>query len=132
MAQVTNAKIKKAITDADGVIVDVARAVGVTRQTIYNRIEESPELQAALEEARESLTDTAESELGKAIRAGNLTAIIFHLKASPTGRRRGYSERLEMTGENGGPIVIKGYETVSPDDWTNANEPPPDRADSDV
>ena len=26
-------------------------------------------------------------------------------------------ERLELTGANGGPVVIKGYISVSPDDW---------------
>lgn len=26
-------------------------------------------------------------------------------------------QRLELTGANGGPVVIKGYISVSPDDW---------------
>ena len=26
-------------------------------------------------------------------------------------------QRVEMTGANGGPVVIKGYISVSPDDW---------------
>jgi acyl-CoA reductase-like NAD-dependent aldehyde dehydrogenase len=115
--RLTVAKIKEAIANADGVIAEAARALGVSRMTIYRRIEESDDLREAVEAAREELTDIAERELGKAIRAGNLTAIIFHLKGSPAGRRRGYSERVEMTGPNGGAIVIKGYTSVSPDDW---------------
>ena len=115
--RLTVAKIKEAIASADGVIAEAARALGVSRMTIYRRIEESDDLREAVEAAREELTDIAERELGKAIRAGNMTAIIFHLKGSPTGRRRGYSERVEMTGADGGPLVIKGYTSVSPDDW---------------
>lgn len=119
MAKVTDAQIKQAITDADGVLSEVARAVGISRQQVYNRIERSEDLQAAVDQARETLTDVAEFELGKAILSGNMTAIIFHLKGSQAGRKRGYSERVEMTGANGGPIVVKGYASVSPDDWAD-------------
>lgn len=122
MAKVTDAQLKKAITDADGVLSEVARALGIDRKTVYNRIEQSEDLQATVEQARETLTDVAEFELGKAIRAGNMTAIIFHLKGSPTGRKRGYSERTEITGLDGGPIVVKGYVAVSPDDWTDGKD----------
>jgi hypothetical protein len=118
--RLTIAKIKEAIANADGVIAEAARTLGVSRMTIYRRIEESDDLRAAVEDAREELTDIAERELGKAIRAGNMTAIIFHLKGSPNGRRRGYSERVEMTGPDGGPMVVKGYVSVSPDEWSNA------------
>jgi hypothetical protein len=118
--RLTIAKIKEAIANADGVIAEAARTLGVSRMTIYRRIEESDDLRAAVEDAREELTDIAERELGKAIRAGNMTAIIFHLKGSPNGRRRGYSERVEMTGPDGGPMVVKGYVSVSPDEWSHA------------
>jgi hypothetical protein len=123
MAKVTDAQIKQAITDADGVLSEVARALGVDRKTVYNRIERSDDLQAAIDQARETLTDVAEFELGKAIRSGNMTAIIFHLKGSPSGRKRGYSERTEITGANGGAIVVKGYARFSPDDWDETPNP---------
>lgn len=122
MAKVTDAQLKKAITDADGVLSVAARALGIDRKTVYNRIEKSPELQAAVDEAREGLGDVAENELGKAIRAGNMTAIIFYLKASPTGRRRGYSERTEISGPDGGAIAVKGYVGFSPEEWDKADD----------
>lgn len=34
----------------------------------------------------------------------------------------------EISGANGGPIVIKGYTTITPDDWNAPDEPAPDRA----
>jgi len=116
MTKVSDAQLKKAITDADGVLSVAARALGIDRKTVYNRLEKSLELAEAVEEARESLTDVAENELGKAIRAGNLTAIIFHLKASPTGRKRGYNERMEVSGPDGGPIAHVDVTKLSDDE----------------
>jgi hypothetical protein len=109
MAAVTNAKLLKAIQDADGNLSAVARAVHCSRSTVYRRIEKSPELQTAVEEAQEALTDEAESQLATAIRAGNMTAIIFHLQGSKSGRNRGYGSKsqTEVTGPNGGPLKIE-------------------------
>ena len=49
------------------------------------------------------------------LKEGNLTAAIFIAKTQ--GRARGYSERVAMTGADGGPLVVKGYVSVSPDEW---------------
>jgi hypothetical protein len=113
----TTAKLKKAIASTYGNVWRMASELDVERSTIYRRIEQSEELQEALKEAREVLTDIAESELAKRIIAGEMPAIALHLKASREGRNRGYGERTEMTGADGGPITIKGYATVNPDDW---------------
>ena len=57
----------------------------------------------------------AESEALKQIKQGNTAIIIFTLKT--LGKSRGYVERTEVSGPNGGPIVVKGYVKVTPDDW---------------
>lgn len=44
---------------------------------------------------------------------GNMQAITL-LLAYAYGKPK---ERHEITGENGGAIVVKGYVTISPDDW---------------
>jgi len=36
----------------------------------------------------------------------NMTAVIWTLKASPEAKRRGWWERQEHTGANGGPVTI--------------------------
>ena len=71
---------------------------------IYEYIERYPALQDVLNEARESSIDLAESELIKAIEAGNLTANIFFLKTR--GKSRGYSERSEDDKDRG-PVTLR-------------------------
>lgn len=109
--------LEKAIAEHRGNITRVAQAVKLSRQTVYRRIEVSPALQEAMAEARETLIDLVEGGLYDAAVGGNLTAQIAVLNNHPVSRQRGWGQRLELTGANGGPVVIKGYISVSPDDW---------------
>lgn len=109
--------LEKAIAEHRGNITRVAQAVKLSRQGVYKRIEASPALQAAMTEARETLIDLVEGGLYDAAVGGNLTAQIAVLNNHPVSRQRGWGQRLELTGANGGPVVIKGYISVSPDDW---------------
>ena len=109
--------LEKAIAEHRGNITRVAQAVKLSRQTVYRRIEVSPALQAAMTEARETLIDLVEGGLYDAAVGGNLTAQIAVLNNHPVSRQRGWGQRMELTGANGGPVVIKGYISVSPDDW---------------
>lgn len=116
--QIANALTKKA-----GNITQTAKALGVTREAIHKRVKADEELQAIVTDAREALTDVAESALLKQVKLGNIAAIIFTLKTQ--GKARGYVERQEISGPDGGPIVVKGYVSITPDDWdkdtTNRN-----------
>jgi predicted DNA-binding protein YlxM (UPF0122 family) len=98
-------QIEKVVDKYDGNIAAIARHFKVTRQTIYNRIKESVTLQDAIKDARESILDDAESELYKQVKDGNTTALIFFLKTQ--GKGRGYVERQEMTGADGGDVRVK-------------------------
>ena len=109
--------LEKAITEHRGNISRAAQAVGLSRRMVYNRIEASPALQAAVQEAREALIDLVEGGLYDAAVGGDRTAQIAVLNNHPVSRQRGWGQRLELTGANGGPVVIKGYISVSPDDW---------------
>jgi len=61
-------------------------------------------LQRVLQEEREALVDMAESALRAEVLERNMTAIIWTLKASPEAKRRGWSERHEVGGPDGGPV----------------------------
>lgn len=77
-----------------GNMTEVAKAVKVTRKTIYNRINaEFPELIDVISEARDIGVDEAEGFLRKRMESGDTTAIIFYLKTQ--GRWRGYIERQD-------------------------------------
>lgn len=97
-----------------GIIGDVASALRVRRSTVYMWCSKYPEFRQALDDARETFLDLAESNLHKLVAGvpaietdenGNKrfagwierpseTAIIFTLKTR--GKSRGYVERSEI------------------------------------
>ena len=57
-----------------------------------------------LQSSRETMLDNAETALYDEALNGNTTALIFFLKTQ--GKSRGYTERQELTGADGGSIPI--------------------------
>lgn len=87
-----------------GNISAVARAFGVTRPTIYRWIKSTVTATEALESAREAMIDNAESILYKKVLEGSTPELLFFLKTQ--GKSRGYTERQEVTGADGGPLEV--------------------------
>ena len=106
MAALPVGTIENALKSAAGNVSYAARELGVSRSTLYRRINESPTLQQSLVDSREELVDIAESALKNEVLNGNITAIIFTLKT--LGKDRGYVERTqtEVSGKDGGALVI--------------------------
>jgi hypothetical protein len=99
-----------ALKKTAGNVMAAARALGVSRSTLYRKIGESAALQEVLTDTREELVDIAESALRKEVLGGNITAIIFTLKTQ--GKDRGYVERQEVSGKDGKPIEITTIEVI--------------------
>jgi hypothetical protein len=93
-----------------GVVVTIAKRLGVERQTVYSYMKKWVSVNQAVEDEREAMLDMAEGALYKLVSKGNPTGIIFLLKTR--GKERGYVERQEVTGANGGAVNI---ELVWPD-----------------
>ena len=72
-----------------GNIAGVAKELGVSRQSVWNRVQKSKRLQEAVEEAREKLVDMAESKLARAVGAGQEWAVKRVLD-SQRGAERGW------------------------------------------
>lgn len=87
-----------------GNISATCSALGISRQTYYRWIKEIPELEEAVTNAQEALIDNVETKLLSLINDGNLQAVLFFLRTK--GRERGYIERVEHTGNNGGKIDV--------------------------
>jgi hypothetical protein len=81
-------QIIAAIEASNGFITHAASALNVSRATIYNYINESPSLQEAVTQTKESLIDLAESQLKTNIEQGKETSLIYFLNCK--GRHRGY------------------------------------------
>jgi hypothetical protein len=101
------AQVEDAIRRSAGNVTAAARGLGVGRTALHARIAKSPDLQRVLQEEREALVDMAESALRAEVLDRNMTAIIWTLKASPEAKRRGWSERHELGGPDGGPVLIQ-------------------------
>ena len=105
MRRITNADVEQHIEPTKGNVAAIARALGTSRGTVWNRIQSSPSLQTLLADARETMLDNAESSLYRAVLAGEAWAVCFFLKTQ--GKRRGYVERQEVTGAEGGEVIFR-------------------------
>lgn len=101
----TDKKIIDALTEAHGLVSIAAKSLDCHPDLIYKRMRDSSDIRHALEVARDSMTDTAESSLFNAVKGGESWAVCFYLKTQ--GKSRGYVERQEMTGAGGTPIAVE-------------------------
>ena len=122
MKKATVAEVEPLVGECNGNIAEIARRLRVSRGTIHNRIADSPTLQAALDDARETYVDAVESALYANALGGNVAAQIFVMKAHPAAKRRGWSERHELGGPDGGPVehVIRFEWTDDANDHSDA------------
>lgn len=107
MKKVTVADIEPLIEKHRGNLAAIARELHVSRGTVRNRIVDSPKLWNAVESAREVYVDEVESALYQNALDGNVAAQIFIMKAHPAARRRGWGERTEITGRDGGALTVQ-------------------------
>lgn len=107
----TAEQVIDAIEQAGGLQTQAAEILGCHRKTIARYIDRYVTVKEAYDAANETQLDLAEKSLFNQIKQGNVTAIIFYLKTK--GKNRGYVERRENTGPDGGNIRI---EVVYPDD----------------
>jgi hypothetical protein len=63
-----------------------------------------PTVKEALDDAKEEMKDFTESKIYQGINEGNTALIIFYAKTQM--KDRGYVERQETTGKDGGPIEV--------------------------
>ena len=103
MARLTKKRVSKELETYSGNISAVARAFGVTRTAVYNYIKKY-DMWHLVEEQREKILDNVESKMYSLALSGNTTAMIFFLKCQ--GKHRGWVERQEITGVDGGDVNI--------------------------
>lgn len=95
-------KVIEALRAHNGVYKATADALGVHRVTVSKYVDKF-DLHDLVIECRQSNIDLAESKLIDAIRRGESWAIKFQLNT--LGKSRGYTERLELGGIDGQPIM---------------------------
>jgi alanine-alpha-ketoisovalerate/valine-pyruvate aminotransferase len=100
----TNAQIVEAVKSVNGMIYLAARKLGCTPQAIYKRMAKSSIIREAVDDSRGELVDISEQKLRAAVINGEPWAVAMVLKT--LGKSRGYVERQEVTGANGGAIIV--------------------------
>lgn len=100
----TAEQIAEALKEAKGFISVAARRLGCADNTVRNYVDRYAACRQAITDARESMIDLAEGKLYQNISEGDNTAIIFFLKTQ--AKHRGYVERSEVTGRDGGAIPV--------------------------
>jgi len=73
-------QVSEAIDIYGGNIAAIADHLGVTRQTIYNRINKHPQLEEKIEDARETTKDRVRQTIENLALEGNVPLLIFYAK----------------------------------------------------
>mgnify|MGYP001168878257 FL=1 len=105
------AQVCEALATARGNIAVAAASLGVSRRTVERRIERHESCRQARDDARQQTTDIVEGRLEERAINGDPWAVTFYL--STRARDRGYGNRTELTGPNGGPQQHEVRTTVS-------------------
>lgn len=110
-------KVIEALRATRGMVALAAEKLQCDRNTVYNYIEEYPEVKEVVESCRDKMLDVAEIKLEEAIRQGQPWAITFSLKT--IGKKRGYVDKQEVSAESAQQptirVVFESPEKVMPD-----------------
>lgn len=101
----TAEQVADALTETRGMKTLAAKRLGCSYNTVQRYIDKYATVRDALEKAHESLGDQVELALfDEAVNKRNTAALIFLAKTK--FKARGYVERMETTGKDGGPIQL--------------------------
>lgn len=103
--RITVKAVENALTKTRGNMAATAATLQCSRETIRRMCLDHPELAAARDEAKETVDDWVESRMLKKIDDGDTTMMIFYAKTRM--KNRGYVERQEVTGADGGAIKME-------------------------
>jgi hypothetical protein len=98
-------EVLDAIKGSGAIMSTVARHLSVDWHTAKKYCNKWEETRRALENETEHTIDLAEITVLKGIETGDIQAAKWYL--STKGKKRGYSERHEITGAEGEPIEVK-------------------------
>lgn len=98
------------IKGSKGIVSVVANKLDCAWSTAKIYIDQHEEAKQALSDENETILDFAESKLYKRIDGEDMTAIKFLLATK--GKKRGYTERTELTGADGDVVKIENINTL--------------------
>lgn len=100
----TPEQVAEALKATGGLAALAAEKLGCTAHTVTNYANRYASVREVLAHQKEKRIDIAEGQLWRLVQEGNLGAIIFFLKTQ--GKARGFTERHEVAGPDGGPLSL--------------------------
>lgn len=99
--------IERALRATGGIVTQTAAMIGCSRDLVEKRMKESSHLRRVSAEVAETWLDEAENALRSSMLDREGWAVQFVLRCK--GRQRGWTttERVEVTGANGGPVDVR-------------------------
>ena len=104
----TPKQVADTLTETRGMVFLAAKKLGCSDDTIYNYAKRYKAVGDALRQQRGQFVDMAELKLWNAVNEGEAWAVQFALRT--LGKERGYVERQEVTGKDGGSIEIRAVD----------------------
>ena len=95
-------QILEAIKGSGSIMSTVAKKLGCSWKTAESKINQYEETRQAFEDERQTIIDMAESVVFNSVQEKDVQTAKWVL--STIGKKRGYSERHELTGEDGSPL----------------------------
>jgi hypothetical protein len=94
-----------ALRENDGNMAATGRRFHCDRRTVWQLVNDDPELRQVVDELSETFIDEAENKLFEKIRGGDTACLIFFLKTRAA--HRGYSEKFSVTGISLQNIIVE-------------------------
>lgn len=98
-------KFLEVFPEAKGNTTKTCETIHLRRQTLYAWLKEDQVFKEAVDDAYEAVIDHVEDKLHFLIDHNEPSAVYFFLKCK--AKKRGYVERQEHTGADGGPIETR-------------------------
>jgi hypothetical protein len=108
----TSEQIIAALQATNGLVSLAAKKLGCSPQTIYKRAKNVQIVRQAIDDSRDELVDHAELALRAAVLDKEAWAVALVLRT--LGKHRGYVERQEITGAEGGSIRVSWDDATTP------------------
>jgi len=100
-------RVLQAIDGCYGIVSWVANKLGCDWHTARKYIDRWEETRQAMQDEDDRALDFSEGKMIEQIKNGDGPMIRFHLMTK--GKRRGYVERQEVTGQDGAPVAVNIY-----------------------
>jgi hypothetical protein len=98
-------QLLEALEKSLGIVTPACKEVGISRNQFYVYYNTDPDFKKSVDDIQEITLDFAENQLLKKIKEGSERSILFYMKYR--GRKRGYTESMDVTSDGKSIAEIK-------------------------